>query len=352
MEAKIKTFTCPCGYPQNGPEQLRGNLMVCKSCGNTSYVDENHVLGHSYVKYFPFQVSLDEFKLACMRLLMESGPKDIFQKMSDIEWRRVMVPMREIGKGKKRFAICLGDADLVKGLMEDKVYATQYDKIFPSFDAQNFSDELLSSDLDSHNLPQIKEILPITLTEEIVCYEYKTKPEESYVIKFWPVFICTFKYKKEKYSVKAFGNMQESAMYSNINEAKGKRLIEPKYDFFTDFEYILTRKGISSNMATTLILSPAFIDTMITIYQDNSGGGYFILLIWVIAIFSIIWLFLRIFGRLFSYYVNAIIAAVKCSIKGINFKWHKQQYDQIRMSQMNMAINLFKLKTEDYDRKI
>ena len=110
--------------------------------------------------------------------------------------------------------------------------------------------------------------------------------------------------------------MQESAMYSNINEAKGKRLIEPLYDFFIDFESTISgEKGISSNMATTLMLLPAYIDTMSIVFHDNSGFAFFMLLIWVSVVFSIFWLIFRIFGKLFSYFINALIAMIKCSIK-------------------------------------
>ena len=351
MGANIRTFSCPCGFHENGPDQLRGNFLVCKACGNTSYIDANSLYANSYVKYYPFSVSLDEFKQVATTHLIKYGPSDLFANMTDIEWRRVMIPMREFGSGNYRQAICVAEYNLAEGLMTEKIGAASYSHVFTSFDAINFSEELLTSDLDNHNLPQYKEILPIAISDEVIRYEYNITGDSHYVIKYWPLFILSFKYKGERYCVKAFGNfgsVNNIVLYSDIDQAKGKRLTMPKYDLQEDFATFAATKGVTRVGAVLLIVLPLYIFIVVIGFKLNIAEGIFRMItlgLWL-GLFAGV---LSLIGSMISRFFNNTLAVIRCGVKGSINHFRRKSFVNTRKAQIAAAQNLFNTNLESYD---
>lgn len=351
METNLRTFTCPCGYHKNGPDQLRGNFLVCESCRNTSYIDANSLYANSYVKYYPFVVSLDKFKQAAAICLIKHGPRDIFDNISDIEWRRVMIPMREFGSGNSRQAVCVAEYNLAEGLIAEKVSSSMYNHVFTSFDAINFSTDLLSSDLDTHNLPQYKEILPIAISDEVIGYEYNIASNSNYVIKYWPLFIMSFKYRGERYCVKAFGNfgsVNGLVLYSDIGQAKGKRLTMPKYNLQEDFASFASQKGVSKLGAVMLIVLPLYIFIAVLGFKLHflEGVGRLITMGFWLGIFAAV---LGVISNVIRRFFNNILAMIRCSVKGVVGYFRKKAFFKARSEQVAAAQKLFNTNLENYD---
>ena len=324
---------------------------MCESCRNTSYIDANSLYANSYVKYYPFVISLDQFKQAVAIYLIKHGPSDIFDNITDIEWRRVMIPMREFGSGNSRQAVCVAEYNLAEGLMTEKVSSSMYNHVFTSFDAINFSTDLLSSDLDTHNLPQYKEILPIAISDEVIGYEYNIASNSNYVIKYWPLFIMSFKYRGERYCVKAFGNfgsVNGLVLYSDIGQAKGKRLTMPKYNLEEDFASFASQKGVSKLGAVMLIVLPLYIFIAVLGFKLHFREGIERLITmgcWL-GIFAAV---LGVISNVIRRFFNNILAMIRCMVKGVVNYFRRRAFFKARNEQVAIAQKLFNTNLENYD---
>lgn len=223
MEKELSDLIyCPCGagFRLNKSVDgygVNGNLYICPICKGVSYIDTHALLGNSYVRYFPFTATIDDFKKVCLDYLLQRVDTKFFKLISEVKINRYYIPIREFGSGDSRFTIPLCSNEYTAGLLSDKEMCTRYDALFFGFDGKNLTTELFANERNKTSDAVAQSFLPITVSNEMLRFEYDIEPQKYYVINYWPIFVMSFKYNDKEYYIKQFGTLPAGGLASNFN---------------------------------------------------------------------------------------------------------------------------------------
>lgn len=301
---------CPCGYQskKHGEKDgygIQGNLYICPACKSISYINIHKLQGNTYIKYYLFTSSTEDFKKQCLEYLRYRVNTSFFTDVKIEEIQKFFIPVREYKSGERRIVIPLCEGEYVEGLLEDITPCKIYDKLFPGYDSRNLSEEMFRNEYDHNNKLIYNQFLPITISDEILLWEYNIDPQSYYVIRYWPIYILTFSYKNKAYYIKNFGTLPENTLCSNFI-GKYSEKPKPSYNFLKN-----TSIGIIIHNFPIILGLCSFAIFIIGIVKDafsNMGFGGILILVLLASFGS---------GILFSLVTFILLIPVKAFFKRI-----------------------------------